>query len=67
MHLTLDYDNVYSETEFRPEIQYVIYWQDKRVSTNDQYDEPSKHIISIGNHEKGTKMHFSAAQLQIPL
>ena len=24
---------MYSETDFRPEIQYVIYWQDKRVST----------------------------------
>ena len=25
VHLTLDYDNMYSETDFRPEIQYVIY------------------------------------------
>ena len=58
VHLTLDYDNMYSETDFRPEIQYVIYWQDKRVSTNEQYEEPSKHIVSIGNHEKGMKNAF---------
>ena len=25
---------------------------------NEQYEEPSKHMISIGNHEKGMKMHF---------
>ena len=31
----------------------MIYRQDKRVSTNEQYEEPSKHIVSIGNHEKG--------------
>ena len=42
MHLTLDYDNMYSD--FRP---------DTRVGTNEQYGEPSKHIVSIGNHEKG--------------
>ena len=24
VHLTSDYDNTYSETDFRPEIQYVI-------------------------------------------
>ena len=42
----------------RPEIQYVINWRDKRVSTNEQYEEPSMHIVSIGNHEKGMKMHF---------
>ena len=58
MHLTLNYENMYSETDFRPEIQYVIYWQDKRVSTNEQYEEPSKHIVSIGNHEKGMKNAF---------
>ena len=58
MHLTLDYDKMYSETDFGPEIQYVIYWQDKRVSTNDQYEEPSKHIVSIGNQEKYMKNAF---------
>ena len=25
VHLTLDYDNMYSETDFTPEIQYMIY------------------------------------------
>ena len=30
----------------------------QKVSTNGQYEEPSKHMISIGNHEKGMKMHF---------
>ena len=25
VHLTLDYDNMYSEMEFTPEIQYMIY------------------------------------------
>ena len=24
-----------------------------RLSTKEQYEEPSKHIVSIGNHEKG--------------
>ena len=38
----------------------MIYWQDKRVSTNEQYEEPLKHIVSIGNHEKGMKNAFSA-------
>ena len=56
MHL--DYDNMHSETDFRPAIHYVIYWQDKRMSTNEQYEEPSKHIVSIGNHEKGMMNAF---------
>ena len=56
MHL--DYDNMHSETDFRPAIPYVIYSQDKRMSTNEQYEEPSKHIVSIGNHEKGMKNAF---------
>ena len=51
---------MHSETDFRPAIHYVIYWQDKRMSTNEQYEEPSKHIVSIGNHEKGMKNAFSA-------
>ena len=25
VHLTLDYDDMYSETDFTPEIQYMIY------------------------------------------
>ena len=25
----------------------------KNPPTNEQYEEPSKHIVSIGNHEKG--------------
>ena len=25
------------------------------MSTNEQYKEPSKHIVSIGNHEKDMK------------
>ena len=27
-------------------------------SINDQYDEPSRHILSIGHHEKSTKNAF---------
>ena len=30
------------------------------MSTNEQYEEPSKHIVSIGNHEKGIEIHFFA-------
>ena len=36
----------------------MIYWQDKRVITNEQYEEPSKYIASIGNHKKGMKIAF---------
>ena len=28
------------------------------MSTNEQYEEPSKHIVSIGYHEKGMKHAF---------
>ena len=56
--MTLDDDNMYSETDFTPEIQYMIYLQSKRVRTNEQCEEPSKHIVSIGNHEKGMKNAF---------
>ena len=59
MHL--DYDDMHSETDFRPEIQNVIYWQDKGVSANEQYEEPSKHIVSIGNHEKGMQNAYGQA------
>ena len=30
------------------------------MRTNEQIKDPSKHIVSIGYHEKGMKMHFSA-------
>ena len=29
-----------------------------RVRTNEQCEDPSKHIVSIGNHEKGMKNAF---------
>ena len=45
MYLTSDYDNMYYEMDFRPEIRYVTYLQDKRVSTYEQYEEPPKHIV----------------------
>jgi len=28
------------------------------LSNNELYEEPSKHIVSIGNHEKGMKNAF---------
>ena len=58
VHLTFDYDDMYSEADFTPEIQYMIYWQGKRVRTNEQSEDPSKHIVSIGNHEKGMQNAF---------
>ena len=36
------------------------------MSTNEQYEEPSKHIASIGNHEKGMKNVFCASKNHIP-
>ena len=36
---------MYYEMDFRPEIRYVTYLQDKRVSTYEQYEEPPKHIV----------------------
>ena len=39
--------------------QYMIYWQGKRVRTNEQCEDPSKHIVSIGKHEKGIKKAVS--------
>ena len=30
------------------------------MSTNEQYEEPLKHIVSIGSHEKGMKNAFSS-------
>ena len=49
---------MYSETDFTPGIQYIIYWQGKRVRTNEQFEDLSKHIVSIGNHEKGMRNAF---------
>ena len=60
VHLTLDYGNMYSETDFTPEIQYMIYWQGKRVRTNEHWAlwGPVKFQLVI--MKRAWKMHFSA-------
>ena len=55
---SLQKNHKYFTVKVDTELQYVIYWEDKRVSTNEQYVEPSKHIVSIGNQEKYMKNAF---------
>ena len=31
------------------------------MRTNEQCEDPPKHKVSVGNREKGKKMHFSAS------